>query len=535
VFGLEDKKKVRLGVTSGILFVVVLAVLLVVNIVIDKLDVSWDLSQEGIYSISEQTKSILNGLEQDITIYVISAEDDFPIGYKQIINQYTKNSSHIKVVYRDLALYPNFAEQYMDSSSATVTESSLIVVCGDKHVYLDSDEYVSSSLNSDNSGYVTSLDFEPLLTSAINSVNDGKTYKLYCTTGHNELSLLSSTQTGLIRDNYEFEDWNIMSDDIPEDADIILINAPTVDFSKEECSKLQEFLNQGGKIYYIIESTVDLDNLTDLIAECGIQIEDGIVMEQDSSMIYGDTPTYMIPKVLDTDITKDFYESGSPLLVLVSKGLTEIENSDWTVTGIISTSDYAYSKVNLDSDYVSREDDDIMGPFYLAAVSEQEAGGKLLVLGSSNVLNDDVDEVVYGNNTDFFLNGVNYLLDDADKISIRSKEIEYDYNLYTSRQVSIISVISIIGIPLVLIILGVVIVIVRRKRSQNYAKYHRTGHDSVHSDVEEELLQAATEVADEAVPDAAEEAVDEAVQAEAEEAVDETVQAEAKEAADQTN
>lgn len=476
---MEDKKRLRLGVVSGALFVIILAVLIAVNILVEKLDISWDLSREGIYTISDQTTSILEGLNQDITIYIISSEEDFPIGYKQIINQYTKTSNHIKVVYRDLELYPNFASQYMDSSTATVTENSIIVVCGEKHVYLDADEYVSTTISSDYLSYTSSLDFEPILTSAINSVNDGETYKLYCTTGHNELTLLSSTQTGLIRDNYEYEDWNIITEDVPEDADVILINAPTSDFSTEDCDKLRDYMEQGGKVYYIIEATVELENLTDFVADYGIQIEEGVVMEQDTSMIYGETPTYMIPEILNTEVTEDLYNAGMPLLILVSKGLTEIEGSDCTLTGLVTTSNYAYSKVNLDSAYLSREDEDIEGPFYLAMVSEQESGGGLLVLGSSNVLNDSVDELVSGNNTDFFLNGVNYLLGDTDKISIRGKEIQNDYNLYTTSQVYTIGFSAVIGIPVILIVIGIVIVVLRKTRSQNYGRKKDNGQKEI--------------------------------------------------------
>lgn len=519
---MKDKKRLHIGVRSGIIFVAVLAVLLIGNLLIEKLDVSWDLSQESIYTISEQTKSILTGLDQDITIYIISSEEDFPIGYQQIIGQYTKVSKHLKVVYRDLNLYPNFASQYMDSSTATVTENSIIVVCGEKHMYLDADEYVSSTINEDYTGYNTSLDFEPMLTSAINYVNDGETYKIYCTTGHNELSLLSSTQTGLLRDNYEFEDIDLMTEGIPEDADIILIHAPTSDFSKEDCDLLRDYVNNGGKLYYIVEATVELDNLTDLIADYGIQIEEGIVMEQDSSMVYGETPTYIIPDIMDTEITEELYQSGMPLLILVSKGMTEIDNSDCTVTGLVSTSNYAYSKVNLDSEYLSREDDDIMGPFYLAMLSEQEDGGKLVVLGSSNVLNDDVDELVTGNNTDFFLNGMNYLLGDIDKISIRSKEIQNDYNLYTSQQVYIIGTVAIIGIPVVLILLGIIVTLRRKKRSQNYGKKKKTKPEDVQPDateaeIAEDVQSDATEavVAEDVQPDATEAEIAEDVQPDA--------------------
>ena len=150
--------------------------------------------------------------------------------------------------------------------------------------------------------------------------------------------------------------------------------------------------------------------------------------------------------------------------------MTEISGTGSTLTGLIGTTSYAYSKVNLDSDYVSREDDDIVGPFYLAMLSEQEDGGSLLVLGSSNVLNDDANEVVSGTNLNFFLNGVNYLMGDEDKISIRTKAIRDDYNIYSRSQIYIFGGIAIAGIPIILIMIGAVVVIIRKKNSQNYGK-----------------------------------------------------------------
>ena len=85
-------------------------------------------------------------------------------------------------------------------------------------------------------------------------------------------------------------------------------------------------------------------------------------------------------------------------------------------------------------------------------------------------MTDDVNSVVNGNNEDFFLNGINYLVGDADKISIRGKEITFDSNIYTSRQVLIFSALGIAGIPLVILVVGVIVVLLRRKRSQQFEK-----------------------------------------------------------------
>uniref|UniRef100_UPI003FD7FA8A Gldg family protein n=1 Tax=Ruminococcus sp. TaxID=41978 RepID=UPI003FD7FA8A len=268
-------------------------------------------------------------------------------------------------------------------------------------------------------------------------------------------------------DNYTLKDLSLLNlDTVPEDADIVLINAPTSDFSKEDCDKIRTYIENGGNVYFIMEATIVLENLENLMETYGIRAEDGIVMEQDSSRIYGETPTYMIPVINDTEITRKQYEANLALLVPIAKGLTEKTGTGRTITGLLSTSNYAFSKVNLDSEYLSREDEDITGPFYLAALSEKEGSGSMIVLASSNMCTDQVDEVVSGNNIDFLLNGFNYLVGDADKMSIRSKDIQYDANVYTTMQTRVISAVAEWGLPALILAVGIVLVFVRKRRSR---------------------------------------------------------------------
>lgn len=467
-------KKLKLGIWSSVSVVVILAIAVAANILIGKLNVSWDMTPKSIYTISDQTKSILKGLEQDVTLYVLDSEDAVPTDYKQILQQYTKYSKHIEILYRDQNLYPGFASNY--TSDTTINTDSIIVECGENNVYLDSADFTDISAGSSYSSYEITYELEGLLTSAINTVNDGETLVIYQTTGHDELTLSSSFQNGLMKDNYSLEDLSLLTvSEVPEDASVVLINAPLNDFSEDECQKLREYLDRGGCLYYIMEATVDTENLYDLLDEYGIQVAEGIVLEQDSSKIYTtsdgtSTPSYIIPTIEDTEITHELYQKGMALLFPVTKGLTIQSNGDDIVTGLVETSDYAYSKVNLNSDYLSREDDDIQGPFYLAALSETENKGTVIALATGNAMTDDVNSVVNGNNEDFFLNGINYLVGDADKISIRGKEITFDSNIYTSRQVLIFSALGIAGIPLVILVVGVIVVLLRRKRSQQFEK-----------------------------------------------------------------
>ena len=240
-----------------------------------------------------------------------------------------------------------------------------------------------------------------------------------------------------------------------------------------------------------MEPAAALSNLEDLMADYGITVADGIVMEQNINMIYGGssdsaTPTYLLPNVLDTEITHDMYEARMAVLIPISKGLLLKEKSGYAVTGILETSDYAFSKVDVYSESVSREDEDIVGPFYLSAVSKKENGGSIFVLASSNVLADEANEITTGNNGDFFINGLDYLVGDADKISIRGKEISDGGNVFSSREVTVISGIAIIGIPVLIIVCGVMIVLHRRKRSQTM---QRSKEDNIQPAIEEAMKE----------------------------------------------
>ena len=59
----KSDQKFRLGLTSSIVVVLVLTVAIIGNLLVGKLNLSWDLSQEGVYTISDQTKSILKFLK----------------------------------------------------------------------------------------------------------------------------------------------------------------------------------------------------------------------------------------------------------------------------------------------------------------------------------------------------------------------------------------------------------------------------------------------------------------------------------------
>ena len=100
-FPIRDSNAMRGGTYSLILTAVVLAIVIVVNLFASALPsskTSYDISSTKLYSITSNTKVVVNALEQDVTIYwvVQSGEEDDVI--ENLLSKYDSLSDHITVV-----------------------------------------------------------------------------------------------------------------------------------------------------------------------------------------------------------------------------------------------------------------------------------------------------------------------------------------------------------------------------------------------------------------------------------------------------
>lgn len=105
----------RGGSYSLIISAVVLALLVVANVFASALPsamTKYDISSTKLYSVTSNTKVVVNALEQDVTIYWIvqsGKEDDI---IENLLSKYETLSGHIKVVKKNPDVFPTFTEQY---------------------------------------------------------------------------------------------------------------------------------------------------------------------------------------------------------------------------------------------------------------------------------------------------------------------------------------------------------------------------------------------------------------------------------------
>lgn len=450
------KKTVALkgGSYAIALTVLVLALLIVVNILAGALPANLtklDISSSKLYSITSNTKAVVNALEQDVTLYWIvqSGQEDAVI--ENLLAKYDSLSDFLHVEKKNPDVYPTFAQQY---TQETVSNNSLVVVSGEKYRYVPySDIYVTQGSQYSYS-YSTSFDGEGAITSAIDYVVSSELPKLYLLEGHGESALPESFQEQLEKENVETENLSLLTvDEVPEDAAALMLYAPASDISKEEARMLESYVQKGGKLLVLAGPVADgeLTNLYGILETYGITAAQGIVSEGDRNHYAFQAPYVLLPELGNSDITVPLTEKNYYAIVPVAAGLQLGDDS--RVTVLLTTTDSAYSKLSGYSQTTyEQEDGDIDGPFALGV--DIADGGELVFFTSSYLLEDMYNAYSSGANSDLVMNALSSLLGERQALSIRSKSLNYNYLTISESAASLLKLVMIGLVPLLYLAMG---------------------------------------------------------------------------------
>lgn len=475
-----SKKNFSTGVFNSAFVVVAIVVTIVVNMIVSALPEDYtvyDMSSSKIYSITDDTKDMLKELEDDITIYVLAAESGADTMLGKTLSKYEAESSHVTVEYKDTTKYPTFYMEYTSDSS--ISANSLIIVnetTGTSQIVDYSDIYEYELDYTTYSYNVTGYDAEGQITSAIAYVSSGDLPKIYVLSGHGESDLDESVTELITKGNISYSSINLMDyDDVPDDADLVVINAPTSDFNEDDAQKVIDYLAGGGKAIIVTTyTTEDMTNFYTILEEYGMSIADGMLVEGNSSYYY-QSPVYLLPEIVSNTMTSSVYGQYYIFAPYAQGIITEEqdEDSELSLTSLLLTSDDVYSKTNMESDTIEKEDGDIDGPFSIAVYAEktttdeetsEEITTQLVVVSCSYLFTADADSMVSGANMLLFNGILNEMVDVEMTTSIASKSyteptVTVDY----SNTVLIGTMVTII-VPVIILAVGVAVWIRRRRK-----------------------------------------------------------------------
>ncbi len=483
-----NSKKIGLGVfnTGMIAFGIALAV--IINLVVGTLPSTLtqvDVTAGNMYSLTDDTKDMLSKLDDDVTIYVLAAESSADDTVAKTLSRYEDESSHIKVVYKDPTKYPNFYQTYTDDTS--ITQNSLIVVSDKRNKVVNYSNMYEGSYDSSYNYTTTGYDGEGQLTSAIQYVTSDDMPVIYEIEGHNETAMSGDFSEVITKANITLQSINLLKyDEIPEDAEAIIINGPTSDFSADDAAKVISYLQGGGKAFISTTYTTEkLTNFLSILSEYGVTVADGIVVEGDTDHYY-QQPYYLLPNIESATLTSS--ASSSYVFAPSAQGMTypedtastestesvsdtESSDSGITYTPLLTTSDKAYSKVDVaNMTTFDKEDGDIEGPFTLGLdvtkTVDDDKTTDLIIYSCAGIFDDSADQVVSGNNSALFSDAITGLVDNSGDSTtvIPVKEYSTDTLTVSATVTRVGAVLGIAVIPVGLIVAGIVIWVRRRKR-----------------------------------------------------------------------
>jgi len=468
-----NMKKLKNGSYSVLLSIAVIAVVIVINLIVNEIPsqyTKFDMSDQKLYSIGDQTKGLVNSLDKDITIYHIVQKINEDSTVEKMLDRYEDLSSHIKVVKKDPVLYPNFTSKYTEDE---VSENSLIIECGDRSKVVQYSGLYETEVNYETyQSQTTGYDGEGQLTSAISYVTSDSSIMLYQVEGHGEQALPSSLTSSIEKENIDLASLSLLTEEsVPEDAAAIIICSPTSDLSAEETKKVISYLENGGKALIFSDYTKEeMSNFTSILESYGVKTVDGIIFEGDTQH-YVQQPYYLVPSFGESEIVSALSANNRNVLIAASQGIQKLDNYRDTlvIESLITTSSSAYSKVDVENmTQYEKEKNDIDGPFDLGVAVSETSGDKetqLVYFSSVGILDDSLNQMVSGGNAEMVMNSITWMCKEkGTSIAIASKSLQVNYLTLNQFQISMWTIVTLILIPGAFLICGFVIWFRRRKQ-----------------------------------------------------------------------
>jgi ABC-type uncharacterized transport system involved in gliding motility auxiliary subunit len=469
-------QRFKMGGTALASAVLVIGILALINFLNTRHHKRIDFSEGGTYALSEQTRKVLENLDQEIQIVAFFSQGGE--AFQNRIQEYHYVSPKVDYEIIDPQENPGRVAQY------EITRDGQIVVIGpSKREILD--DYS-----------------EEKLTNAIIKVTRDLEKKVYFLTGHGERSLDSSegkdystVKSEVEKQNYLVESVNLaQTGQIPEDASVIVSAGPEINFFPNEVGLLERFLADGGKFFLLLDPESEFE-MPEFLAEYGIAVTDKFVVDASGlGQLFGfGAGAPLAADYADHPITEDL--SQTMTIFPTARNLQVVDSAlDYNVTELVRTSPQSWAESNIEAEEVQfDEGEDDGGPVALALVAVKsisldggnpekppvsESDGENSEEAISNEKEESIPETIPGEtkesrivvigdadfaangyfgtavNGDLFLNVVSWLAEDADLLSIRPKDPANRSVTLTAAESRLIFWATVIFFPLATVVFG---------------------------------------------------------------------------------
>jgi ABC-2 type transport system permease protein len=438
------------------------------NLLVERLPWRADMTFERFFSLSEQTKNVLGGLEQDVTVLQLweaGREDGRVV---ELIQKYQSRSKRIQVRQVDPYRNPVELKKYEEDGTPPGVGSLILEAGGRFRVLRLADMYEMQQDPNTGEQIPTGFAAENAITNAIVSVTALRDPVIYLLRGHGEKELQPLLMDRLERAFYDVRDLTLaIAGGVPDDATMVVVVSPKTDISPAEQEALLSYMRRrGGKLFLMTDIGADPQpNIGKLLESFGLAIRPWLVVEGAADHMLPSQPYVLIPSVGSHPITDPSAAADFPIVFPVSQVIERLTAVRRTVMvqPLLASSDRAYAKVNLEDESGEKGPGDVDGPFALAAAvtDSGEVGEKpsrMVVMGSSHYIFPPETMGRLEENENLFLNGLGWLQDRPELLSIGPRVVptnRYDLSL-SQAQFFLFGGIAVILIPLIIFLAGLI-------------------------------------------------------------------------------
>ena len=445
-------RQTRYGAYAGIYLLVVLAILVVVNILANRYNKSFDTTSNKRYSLSEQTQKIVKGLKQNATITYYNQSTHFQEG-KDLLDEYANLSTKIHVAYVD----PDKSPELARAAGIRNFGTAVVQVGAKKEIAKDmTEEGITGAFIRDLKGTTRTVCF---------------------VTGSGEHQIDNTERDGLshfkdlvARDEYQSKSIDLLQQAVvPGDCTTVVIAGPTHDYQQPEVDAIKNYVEGGGRALFMLDPPIQFgsseiaanDALTSVLESWGVTLDKNMILDLNPvGQLAGLGPqVVLVTTYASQPIVSDM--RGSAVGIPLSRSLDIKDTGKTSVQKLFDSSGSSLATSNLSSAEVSVADPrNRKGPFTIAAAGTYNTGkpnseGRFVVIGSSSWAANRF--LGFNGNGDLALNAVNWLSSDEDLISIRPKPPEDRRITMTRAQLILVRTVSQFVLPLIVVIAGTMV------------------------------------------------------------------------------
>ena len=249
----------------------------------------FDWTRDEIYSLSEKSLGVLDGLDRDVEVVIFMRPESQLYGpVRELLARYEARTPRVRVRAVDPVKNLVAAQQLVDKYQVRNLNVVVFDSGDDRRVIEEADlaEYDYSGLQFGAAPELTGFRGEERFTGALLELAEARKPRILFTTGHGELSLddysargLSSAQELLGRENLDMQPWATLgASEVPAGTDLVVIAGPTSGFVAPELALLSKYLDAGGRLLLLLDPAlgerdglIDL-GLTDWLAGYGVRL-----------------------------------------------------------------------------------------------------------------------------------------------------------------------------------------------------------------------------------------------------------------------